>query len=238
MFDTVMSTTTTNNRRTGRRGDARERVLVAAIEEFAARGLAGASVRRICARAGANVAAVNYYFGSKDALYAAVFHRLFEDYGVPLRRLAEGIASEDAWRRAVRRWLELSLRWLTDDRPPWRWIARLIVQERAAPSAMCGYLVRHVFAPVRESFAELVKMGLPAGSGEAEVRLWVNTTMAQLLLYAQREPPWDQMLRPSGVSFSRWRRRVVEHLAGLLWMRLRYRAAGPRRSSAGRRRQA
>ncbi len=219
-----------------RTGGARERVLAAAIEEFAAHGLAGASVRRICARAGANIAAVNYYFGSKNGLYAAVFHRLFEDYGTPLRRLAEGIDSEVEWRRAVRRWLGLALQWLTDDRPPWRWIARLIVQERAAPSPMCGYLVQHVFEPVRASFAELVRMGLPPGTEEAEVRLWVNTTMAQLLLYAQREPPWGEMLRPAGIPAAQWWRRVAEHIASLLFAGLRYQAGG--RPAAPRARRA
>lgn len=222
-------------REASRIGGARERVLAAAMEEFAARGLAGASVRRICARAGANIAAVNYYFGSKQNLYAAVFHRLFEDYGTPLRRLAEGIESEREWRRAVRRWFDLALQWLMDDRPPWRWIARLIVQERAAPSPMCGYLVRHVFEPVRASFAALVRMGLPEEADEGEVRLWVNTTMAQLLLYAQREPPWGEMLQPEDVPAEPWRRRVVDHVVSLLMAGLRYRAGGRAASSRGRR---
>ncbi|MCX7819251.1 MAG: CerR family C-terminal domain-containing protein [Kiritimatiellae bacterium] len=200
----------------------RDRLLAAAIEEFAARGFDGASVRRICARAGANVAAVNYYYGSKGGLYTAVFRRLLDDYGTPLRRLANGVDSETSWRRAVRRWLELALGWLMDERAPWRWITRLVVQERASPSPMCGYLIRHVFEPVRESFAELVRMGLSAPADEAEVQLWVNTAMAQLLFYAQREPPWGELLRPRGVGAARWRRRVVEHIAAMLFARLSF----------------
>lgn len=46
----------------------RERLLDAAARTFADRGFRAATVREICRRAGANVAAINYHFGSKDAL--------------------------------------------------------------------------------------------------------------------------------------------------------------------------
>ena len=49
----------------------RPRILDAALTLFADRGYERTSVRQICAAAGANVAAVNYHFGSKRALYDA-----------------------------------------------------------------------------------------------------------------------------------------------------------------------
>ena len=42
----------------------------AAGELFADHGLEGTSVRAIAEKAGANVAAINYHFGSKENLYA------------------------------------------------------------------------------------------------------------------------------------------------------------------------
>src|SRR6201996_6152370 len=54
----------------------RQRLLDAATEEFAARGIAGARVDRIADQAKSNKAQIYHYFGSKDALFDAVFHEL------------------------------------------------------------------------------------------------------------------------------------------------------------------
>jgi len=62
----------------------RQRLLEAAAHVFAEHGFAGASIRDICTRAEANVAAVNYHFGGKDDLATAVMQ-------VPLQRLEASI---------------------------------------------------------------------------------------------------------------------------------------------------
>ncbi|MFI7065959.1 TetR family transcriptional regulator [Kribbella sp. NPDC050124] len=51
----------------------RSRILAAATEEFAARGIAGARVNRIAEVAGCNKAMLYAYFGSKDGLFDAVY---------------------------------------------------------------------------------------------------------------------------------------------------------------------
>ena len=51
---------------------ARNRILRAARDEFASRGLDASSVRAIAARAGVTAAMINYYFGGKRALYDAL----------------------------------------------------------------------------------------------------------------------------------------------------------------------
>ena len=52
---------------------ARERLLLAALALFAQKGFANASIREIAQAAGANVAAISYYFGDKAGLYRAAF---------------------------------------------------------------------------------------------------------------------------------------------------------------------
>jgi AcrR family transcriptional regulator len=56
----------------------RERLLESALEVFAEHGYEAATIREICSRAGANVAAVHYHFGDKRKLYEAIYGTLFE----------------------------------------------------------------------------------------------------------------------------------------------------------------
>ena len=53
--------------------DTVQRILDAAEVLFAQKGFAETSLRAITSRAGVNLAAVNYHFGSKEALIQAVF---------------------------------------------------------------------------------------------------------------------------------------------------------------------
>lgn len=70
----------------------REKILETAEALFAEKGLDGTSMRNITDAAGVNLASVNYHFGSKDGLIAAVFDR----HLIPLRnaRLAMLEAAE------------------------------------------------------------------------------------------------------------------------------------------------
>ena len=54
-------------------------ILVAARDEFAEHGLAGARVDRIAERAGLNKRLIYYYFGSKDELFLAVLENVYAD---------------------------------------------------------------------------------------------------------------------------------------------------------------
>ena len=55
--------------------DTKGRILESAEELFADQGFAATSLRTVTSRAGVNLAAVHYHFGSKEALIEAVFSR-------------------------------------------------------------------------------------------------------------------------------------------------------------------
>ncbi len=65
----------------GQRKDGQKtrlQLLETACDVFGEKGFRDAKVADICRRAGANVAAVNYYFGSKDEIYKAAWRLAFE----------------------------------------------------------------------------------------------------------------------------------------------------------------
>jgi len=66
--------------------DTKRRLLDAAADEFAQRGIAGARVDRIAAAANANKALIYSYFGNKEDLFDAVFNALVVDtvHDVPI----------------------------------------------------------------------------------------------------------------------------------------------------------
>lgn len=79
-------------------------LVATARDLFARHGYDGTSVRMITEQAGANLGAITYHFGSKEALYAAVVgsvaeplysrvHAIATGEGTPIRRLADIVAA-------------------------------------------------------------------------------------------------------------------------------------------------
>ena len=70
----LMNCSTQRQRRSSRNHSAspRQRVLKVACQVFARHGFDGTHIREICELAGVNIAALCYYFHSKEGLYAAV----------------------------------------------------------------------------------------------------------------------------------------------------------------------
>ena len=96
--------------RSQRRDPARnqDRILKAAVAEFARHGLGGARVDRIAARAGANKRMLYYYFGNKDELFLAVL----EDSYARIRNAERALHLTDLDpREAMRRLVEFTWRY-------------------------------------------------------------------------------------------------------------------------------
>lgn len=156
----------------------RQRLLDAAGEVFAAQGFRGATVRAICARARANIAAVNYHFGGKEKLYAAV---LEEGAKAALARhppdggLPAGAAPEARLRAFC---ASLLHRVLGDGAPSWH--GRLMAREMAEPTAALDRLVETVIRPQSELLGGILRELMPGASAQ-EVWQMTGSVIAQCL---------------------------------------------------------
>ena len=82
--------------------ETRGKLLSAACGVFAQKGYRDAKVAEICRRAGANVAAVNYYFGDKATLYREAWQHALENFEEPSFPQAATDRPQDALRGYIR----------------------------------------------------------------------------------------------------------------------------------------
>ncbi|VWX62897.1 Transcriptional regulator, TetR family [Burkholderiales bacterium 8X] len=142
-------------------GEARERILVAAETLFARQGVDKTSTRDITTEAGVNVASVNYYFRSKEALAEEIFMRLAER--VTVLRLADLSRVMDASRQSK---TPLQLEDLVDCfiRPYFEpglhgaLLARFILQHRLDPSEMTHRVFEQYLNPFAMAFIDALCM--------------------------------------------------------------------------------
>jgi AcrR family transcriptional regulator len=134
--------------------ETRQQLLEAAGEVFAEAGYRSATVREICRRAGANIAAVNYHFGDKERLYSEVLRyshgKTLEKYP-PLLGLAVDAPPEKKLRAFV-----LSLLLRIFDTGPTSWHGRLMAREMIEPSAALDSLVEERIRPMAVQLSQIV----------------------------------------------------------------------------------
>jgi len=161
----------------GRSHATRQRLLDAALEVFARDGFRGATIERICRRAGANIAAAHYHFGDKRRLYAAVF-----GHAERLAR-ADGVAPEIVGTPAARLRAHVASflhRLLDPNRPAW--MAQLLAHELIDPTPALDRLVRRRMRANHEQIAAIIRELAPAASQEA-VRFATLSVIAQCVFY-------------------------------------------------------
>jgi len=139
----------------------RRRLLEAAGQVFADKGFDRATGKEICERAGTNTAAVNYYFGGMEGLYAAVVS------DIPNRLVTvEAVSAAVAGKRGAKAKLEaligLLVRTLTGPASS-SWVLRVAAREWAAPSPALDALRDKEMLPKARILRGIVGelMGLP-----------------------------------------------------------------------------
>jgi len=146
--------------------DTRERILDAAERLFMAHGYEGTSMRQITGEASVNLAAVNYHFGSKEALMQEVFRRrldwLNEERMRVLNELeaaAEGRAVKPS--QIVDGFFGTLLRMAGDEKRGGMTFLRLLGRTLTEPSEFIRAFLAHEYKTVMERYKEALFKALP-----------------------------------------------------------------------------
>ena len=158
-----------------------QRLLEAAGEVFAEYGYRGATVRQICEKAKANLAAVNYYFRDKDGLYLAVMrylHTNATDIHPPSLGLKPGANGEDKLRAFIRSLLN---RLLGEGRPNWH--MKLAARELIEPTPALDVIVDEAIRPLSQELEFIVRELLGSEAEDELVRLCMLSVVSQCGFY-------------------------------------------------------
>lgn len=142
-------------KRTGRRDGLATRgvILEAAGRVFAERGFSDATSKEICERAGVNSAAVNYYFGGKEKLYAEVLQEAHRQV-LSLEDINEIIDSDAPPEDKLRAFFTRLLQTATAAETLWG--IKVFLRELAAPSSHAQSALLTVVLPKSERMRELI----------------------------------------------------------------------------------
>jgi AcrR family transcriptional regulator len=184
----------------------RTRLIDAAGEMFAEFGFHHTTVRQICQRAGANIAAVNYHFRDKTGLYLEVVRQSMRAAQLDTVRAAfeQNLPPEAILRAVIKARLE-SLRSL--DLGDWHF--RIFAHELAKPSPAMNVVVNEAIRPLYTRMCQLIGNMLHLPPTHEKTRLCAHSVIGQILFYAFTGPVLSRLAPEMKMSSER-----IDQIAG------------------------
>jgi AcrR family transcriptional regulator len=169
----------------------RAHLLEAAAEVFAEVGFRTATVRQICEKAGANIAAVNYHFGDKEELYKAVLRDTFisavakypADFGLPPKANAE---------QRLRAFIHSFFLRLFSEGPSARH-GKLMAREMIEPTSALDIVVHEGIRSMSSVLLSIMNDLLGSKASDETKRLCAMSVVSQVLFYKHCRPVVTRM---------------------------------------------
>jgi AcrR family transcriptional regulator len=171
---------------------AKQKLIEAGLKIYSEVGFQGASTRNLAAAAGVNIAAIPYYFDSKEGLYLAVIDHVVEYYqknlGEGLDRIRLTLAGEKATKEELLALLDGYIRrmlhfMLQDKGTECARISKIYAREQLDPTSAFEKLYQGFIKVLRETLEDLVAAILDRDSRSSEVRLITITLIGQVTVF-------------------------------------------------------
>ena len=187
-------------------GDLREHLLDAALAAFAADGIGGTSLKAIATRAGVTPALVHYYFGSKDALQAAVIEERFMQVALALRGLLG--APEQPPRELIAGFVA-GIHALVE-RFPWLpviWVREILTEDGALREILVSRVAPMVPQALAQHFARAQALG--AINPRLDPRFLVVSLIGLTLFPLAAEGIWRRVFPDGGLDHALLRKHTL-----------------------------
>jgi AcrR family transcriptional regulator len=161
-------------------------LLCAAAEVFAESGFRAATVREICLRADANIAAVNYHFGDKEELYRQVLKETYRtsiekypaDFGLPPKATPE---------QRLRAFIHSFLLRIFSAGPTAHH-GKLMAREMIEPTGALDAIVKDEICPMAGILQSIIEGLLGTKVDDETKRLCAMSVVSQVLFYHHCRP--------------------------------------------------
>ncbi|MFQ5667722.1 MAG: CerR family C-terminal domain-containing protein [Candidatus Binatia bacterium] len=219
------------------RTKTKSRLIAAASDLFAERGFHGTTARDIAARAAVNLAAGNYHYGSKKALYLEVLRAQFAETRALLARRGAtkpATALDRLSRAKLEALLQARAQAMLDllIGPPPGLHGTLMQREMTDPSEALPVIVDEFIRPMLGEMAEIVARLAPRLARE-DVRRCIFSIMGQVAFYRFARPAMLQILGRREYP-RRFARQLARHITEFSLGGLQQVAARHQRSRHGR----
>jgi len=188
--------------------NTRDHILDRTIFLIGKKGTTDVPVREIAREAGVNVAAVNYYFSSKEQMYEQMVARFMTGYRQVMGELKDPSSPPE---QRLRHWCGEVMRYLTEYPGILALMAR---QMTAEPNDVFGRMLRQVIAEayrdVGETLREVVGKKLDPDALAFKLTMLVSTLAGPLPVHGEG-PPLEEELRAPGLR-ARFLDLLLEHL--------------------------
>lgn len=157
--------------------DTKSRLVESAADLFAAKGYRSTTVAEICGKAGANIAAVNYHFGSKEGLYEEVWRHLMGLAEKSSPAPDDGLSPDEYLRRIIRQRVAA----IFDPGPAGR-LPRILNLQLSSPAAETDRLMEKYLEPRLRKMEEAIGAILAAPPDSFATRSCAMSLQAQIII--------------------------------------------------------
>ena len=194
-------------------------------EVFAEAGFRDATVREICRRADANIAAISYHFGDKEKLYAEVL-RYYQKMALEKYPLVPDIGPDATPEKKLRAFVH-SLLLRIFDKGPTAWHGKMMLREMVEPSAALDLLVEERIRPMAGQLWQIVADILGCPLNHERVRLCAFSVVSQCVFYHHCRPLVSRLFPKDLPQDTSTIERLADHITQFSLAAMKSRPAGP-----------